>query len=56
MLVKKGSESIGMRLATQEIIATSRFTKDLEFSPSVHPRNPESKGEHRTENSNTLRK
>lgn len=56
MLVIKGSESIGLRLATQETIPSSRFTKDLEFSPSVHPRNPESKGEHRAENSNTLQK
>lgn len=46
LVMKKGSESIGLRLATQETIPTSRFTKDLEFSPSVHPKNPESKGEH----------
>ncbi|TNN87221.1 Rho GTPase-activating protein 11A [Liparis tanakae] len=43
MLVLKGSESIGWRLATQESTTSFRFTKDTEFSPSLLPRNAEPK-------------
>ncbi|KAG8013634.1 Rho GTPase-activating protein 11A [Nibea albiflora] len=43
MLVIKGSESIGWRLATQESTASFRFTKETEFSPSGLPRKAESK-------------
>lgn len=45
MLVIKGSESIGWRLATQESATSFRFTKETEFSPSVQPRKAESKSE-----------
>ncbi|XP_053191703.1 rho GTPase-activating protein 11A-like isoform X2 [Scomber japonicus] len=38
-----GSESIGWRLATQDSTTSFRFTKEKEFSPSVLPRNTESK-------------
>ncbi|XP_062296427.1 rho GTPase-activating protein 11A [Scomber scombrus] len=38
-----GSESIGWRLATQESTTSFRFTEEKEFSPSVLPRNTESK-------------
>ncbi|XP_070835251.1 rho GTPase-activating protein 11A [Chaetodon trifascialis] len=38
-----GSESIGWRLATQESTTSFRFTKETEFSPSVLPRNADSK-------------
>nr|XP_020441905.1 rho GTPase-activating protein 11A isoform X2 [Monopterus albus] len=38
-----GSESIGWRLATQESTTSFCFTKETEFSPSIHPRNTESK-------------
>ncbi|AWP16643.1 putative rho GTPase-activating protein 11A [Scophthalmus maximus] len=43
MLVIKGSESIGWRLATQESTTGFRFTKETEFSPSVLPRKTECK-------------
>ncbi|XP_041669209.1 rho GTPase-activating protein 11A isoform X1 [Cheilinus undulatus] len=38
-----GSESIGLRLATQESTTTFCFTKETEFSPSVVPGKVESK-------------
>lgn len=47
MLVKKGLESIGWRLATQESTTSFLFTKEAAFSPSVLPSNAEPKGEFR---------
>lgn len=45
MLLVKGSESIGWRLATQETTAGFSFTKETEFSPAVLRRSPEPKSE-----------
>lgn len=50
MLVIKGSESIGWRLATQESTTSFLFTKETEFSPSVLPRKAESNGEYSIRN------
>lgn len=54
MLVLKGSESIGWRLATQESTTSFRFTKETEFSPSALPRKAEPKSEYYIKTSNKL--
>lgn len=45
---KKGSESIGWRLATQESTTSFRCTEEAEFSLPARHGNAEAKGEPRT--------
>lgn len=46
MLLMKGTESIGWRLATQESTTSFLFTEETKFSSFVLPRNAESKSKY----------
>lgn len=46
MLVIKGSESIGLRLATQESAVNFCFSKEAELIPSAQPGKTESKSKY----------